>query len=224
MAKTLGFFDDETINGLKMNRGYNVPKMRILVACEFSGIVRDAFLAKGHDAMSCDLLETERPGPHYKGDVRDVIKDGWDMLLGFPTGTYLSNSGVPLFHKEGKFELFKDKIEDALDLFLTLWNSGIPKICIENPIMCTYAKKRVGRQQSQIIHPWMFGHLEQQAMCLWLNNLHKITPTKNVYAEMMKLPEKERQPRIHISTYPDRWKDRCRTYEGIAAGMAEQWG
>jgi hypothetical protein len=220
MAKTVGFFDDSVMDGLKMNRGYDVPKMRVLIACEFSGLIRNAFLEKGHDAMSCDLVDSELPGPHYKGDVRDILYDDWDMMIAMPTSTYLSNSGASIFQKDDKH--WAD-IDAAIEFFLLLKNAPIKKICIENPVMCPYAKNKIG-QQTQIIHPWLFGHKEQRMTCLWLNGLHRIVPVKNVKAEMMLLPEKERIPSMYLSPSPNRWKERCRSYTGIAAAMADQWG
>ena len=169
--------------------------MRVLVACEFSGIVRDAFIAKGHDAISCDLLPTEKPGPHYQGDVMDIINDGWDLMIAHPPCTHLAVSGA---------RWFKDKREeqaDALEFVRRLMEQPIPKICIENPISIISSKIK---KPSQVIQPWQFGHGETKATCLWLKNLPKLTPTNIVDG---------RENRIHrMPPGPDRWKERSRTF------------
>lgn len=184
--------------------------MKVLVACEFSGIVRDAFIAKGHDAISCDLLPTEKPGPHYQGDVMDIIYDGYDLMIAHPPCTHLAVSGA---------RWFKDKAqeqESALTFVRELMNRShhhIPCFCIENPI--SIISSRI-RKPDQIIQPWMFGHGETKATCLWLNNLPKLQPTNIVDG---------REARIHkMPPGPDRWKERSRTFQGIADAMAEQWG
>lgn len=181
--------------------------MKVLVACEFSGIVRDAFIARGHDARSCDLLPTERPGAHYQGDVLDILGNEWDMLIGFPPCTHLAVSGA---------RWFKDKqIEQAEALLFVkmLMDAPIKRIAIENPISIISSKIR---KPDQIIQPWMFGHGETKATCLWLKNLPKLTPTNVVDG---------REPRVHrIPPSPDRWKLRSTTYQGIADAMADQWG
>lgn len=181
--------------------------MRVLVACEFSGIVRDAFIAKGHDAMSCDLLSTEKLGPHYQGDVMDIINDGWDLMIAHPPCTHLAVSGA---------RWFKDKREeqvDALEFVRRLMEQPISKICIENPISIISSKIK---KPSQVIQPWQFGHGETKATCLWLKNLPLLTPTNIVDG---------RKNRVHrMPPGPDRWKDRSRTFPGIAEAMADQWG
>ncbi len=181
--------------------------MRVLIACEYSGTVRDAFLARGHDAMSCDLLPTENPGPHYQGDVRDVLGDGWDLMIAHPPCTHLAVSGA---------RWFKDKqVEqgEALDFVRLLLEAPIPRIALENPI--SIISSRI-RKPDQIIQPWQFGHGETKATCLWLRNLPKLTPTQIVNG---------REARVHrMAPGPDRWKERSRTYAGIAAAMAAQWG
>jgi hypothetical protein len=196
--------------------------MRVLVACEYSGTVRDAFIAKGHDAMSCDLLPTDVPGPHYTGSVFDIINDGWDLMVAHPPCTYLTNSGVSWLHKDpSRWE----KLDDGAAFFKALLEADIPKIAVENPIMHKYAKERIGGvKQSQVIQPWMFGHTEQKATCLWLKNLPLLTETDNVKEEMMKLDPKERQRLHYLPPSADRWKIRSKTYQGIADAMAEQWG
>jgi hypothetical protein len=181
--------------------------MRVLIACEFSGIVRDAFIRRGHDAMSCDLLPTEKPGPHYLGDVRDILNDGWDLMIAHPPCTYLAVSGARWFRDRRKEQ------EDALDFVRLLMDAPIPKIAIENPV--SIISSRI-KKPDQIIQPWMFGHPETKATCLWLKELPLLYAVKI---------ERERTGRIHlIPPGPNRWKDRSRTYFGIANAMADQWG
>jgi hypothetical protein len=181
--------------------------MKVLVACEFSGIVRDAFIKCGHEAISCDLLQTESQGPHYQGDVFDIIDDGFDLMIAHPPCTHLSVSGARWFKNK------HDEQIHAIKFFLKLYNSNITKICIENPIsiMSTHLRK-----PDQIIQPWMFGHGETKATCLWLKNLPLLMPTNIVEG---------REQRIHnMPPSPTRWKDRSRTYRGIAEAFANQFG
>lgn len=181
--------------------------MRILAACEYSGRVRDAFIAKGHDAMSCDLLPTDVPGPHYQGDVRDVIGDGWDLMIAHPPCTYLAVSGARWFKERQKEQ------SGALEFVRFLMNAPIERIAIENPI--SVISSRI-RKPDQIVQPWMFGHGETKATCLWLKWLPKLDPTNIVEG---------REARVHrMPPGPDRWKERSRTYQGIADAMAAQWG
>jgi len=183
--------------------------MKILVACEYSGRVRDAFIAKGHDAMSCDLLPTERPGPHYQGDVFDIINDGWDMMIAHPPCTDLAVSGARHFAIKKQ----DGRQQASIDFFMRLAKVDIPKIAIENPI-CIMSS--LWRKPDQIIQPWQFGHGETKATCLWLKNLPKLKPSNIVEG---------RADRIHkMAPGPNRWKERSRTYQGIADQMAEQWG
>ncbi len=181
--------------------------MRVLVACEFSGTVRDAFAGFGHDAWSCDLLPTERPGQHFQCGVMDVLDEGWDLMIAHPPCTHLAVSGS---------RWFKDKQPEqaaALAFVRELMNAPIERIAIENPI--SVISSRI-RKPDQIVQPWMFGHGETKATCLWLKNLPKLTPTNIVEG---------REPKVHrMSPGPDRWKRRSRTYEGIAYAMASQWG
>lgn len=195
--------------------------MKILIACEFSGIVREAFKSKGHEVLSCDLLPTEIPGNHYQGSVLDVIYKGWDMMIAHPPCTYLANSGVQHLHKDIKRW---EKLFQGAEFFKFLLNYPIPKICVENPIMHKYGKQLIGSQASQIIQPWMFGHLEQKATCLWLKGLPALQETKNVKTEMLKLPKNERERLHYLPPSEDRQKLRSLTYQGIANSMAEQWG
>lgn len=187
--------------------------MRILIACEFSGIVREAFKKKGHDVLSCDLLPTEIPGDHYQGDVIDVLDDGWDMMIGHPPCTYLSNSGVCWLHRDNNRWL---KMRNGADFFKKLFESPIKKICIENPIMHKYAVEIIGRRQDQVIQPWQFGHGESKATCLWLKNLPPLKPTNVVEGRVQ---------RLHLlPPSKDRAKLRSITYYGVAQAMADQWG
>ena len=181
--------------------------MRVLIACEYSGTVRDAFIAKGHDAMSCDLLPTDKPGPHYQGDVFDVINDGWDLMIAHPPCTHLAVSGA---------RWFKDKVTEqaeALDFVRKLMNADIGRICIENPV--SIISSRI-RKPDQTIQPWQFGHGETKRTCLWLKGLPKLVPTDIVDG---------RDQRIwKLPPSPDRWKIRSATFQGIADAMANQWG
>jgi hypothetical protein len=179
--------------------------MRVLVACEYSGTVRDAFRARGHDAMSCDLLPTDAPGPHYQGDVRDVLGDGWDLMVAHPPCTHLAVSGARWFHLKQREQA------EALDFVRLLMAAPISRIAIENPV--SVISGRICKPD-QVIQPWMFGHGETKATCLWLKGLPKLKPTNIVDG---------REARIHrLPPSPDRWKIRSATYAGIAAAMADQ--
>jgi len=258
--------------------------MRVLIACEYSGIVRDAFIARGHDAMSCDLLPTDAPGPHYQGDVFDVIGDGWDMMIAHPPCTYLSVSGM---HWTTRGLRDPKLTEDALDFVRALMNAPIPKICIENPV--SVISSRI-RKPDQIIQPWYWGDDASKKTCLWLKSLPKLTPNAVVcppkgwkqvsfafdclgydeetgepgdtcsicglsYGDDCKCPGPTQEDVVEYKTIegvlfatferskpkpvwsnqtpsgqnklgpsPDRWKERSKTFPGIAQAMAEQWG
>lgn len=194
--------------------------MKILVACEYSGTVRDAFLRLGHDAMSCDLLPTDVPGPHYQGDIFDIINDGWDLMIAHPPCTYLTNSGVTWLHKDIKRW---PMLFEGAEFFKKLLNAPIPKIAVENPIMHKYSKSIIGVHQSQVIQPWMFGHAESKATCLWLKGLPLLQETNNVKEEFLKRDKKEAQRLHYLPPSPDRWKLRSTTFQGIADAMAAQW-
>ena len=195
--------------------------MNVLVACEFSGIVRHAFMLEGHNAWSCDLLDTERPGLHYKGDIRDILNKDWDLMIAHPPCTYLSNSGVSWLHRqEGRWE----KLDKGAAFFKMLLDAPIPHIAVENPIPHKYAVERIGRKYDQLIQPYMFGHPERKATCFWLKNLPKLIPTNDVKDEMEALPKNQAQRIHYTSPGPDRWKIRSRTFIGIAQAMASQWG
>jgi len=202
--------------------------MKILIACEFSGVVRRAFRKRGHDAFSCDLEPADDwTSHHFQGDVLPPLDFGWDMLIAHPPCTFLSNSGSKHLYIGMKKENGIDperwsNMESGAELFLKLWNAPVAKICIENPIMHGHAKAIVGTQQTQTIQPWQFGHLEQKATCLWLKGLPQLIETDNVYDEMMELDYSERAKVHNYAPGPDRWKLRSRTYEGIADAMADQ--
>lgn len=195
--------------------------MRVLVACEYSGKVREAFRALGHDAWSCDLLPSDDNSPyHYTGDVFDIIDQGWDLMIAHPPCTYLTNAGVTwLYRKEGRWE----QMREGAEFFKKLLEADIPKIAVENPIMHKYAVEIIGRRQNQVIQPWMFGHLEQKGTCLWLKGLPELKPTNNVKEEMMKLTPQQRQRLHYLPPSKDRWKLRSETFQGIADAMASQW-
>lgn len=183
--------------------------MKVLVACEYSGRVRDAFLANGHDAMSCDLLPTEVPGPHYQGSVADVINEGWDLMICHPPCTHLAVSGARHFAAKQASGVQ----QEALDFVRLLLDAPIARIALENPI--SIISSRI-RKPDQIIQPWQFGHGETKATCLWLRGLPLLIPTNIVDG---------REPKVHMMPPgPDRWKNRSRTFEGIAKAMADQWG
>lgn len=181
--------------------------MKVLVACEYSGTVRDAFIRTGHDAMSCDLLPTDVPGPHYQGNVLDVIGNGWDLMICHPPCTHLAVSGARWFKEKQEEQV------EALDFVRLLLAAPIPSIALENPV--SIISSRI-RKPDQVIQPWQFGHGETKATCLWLKNLPLLKPTNIVEG---------REARIHrMPPSPDRWKERSKTYAGIASAMAEQWG
>lgn len=180
--------------------------MRVLVACEFSGIVRDAFIAGGHDALSCDLLESERPGPHYRGDVRDILGDGWDMMIAHPPCTRLCASGARWW------KLYPDEQRQAIELVRELLAAPVPRIAIENPVGIL---SKAIRRPDQIVQPWYWGDGEMKTTCLWLKNLPILFATNAVI---------QREQRVwRMGQSKERWKERSRTYPGFAAAMAAQW-
>ena len=181
--------------------------MKVLVACEFSGAVRESFSSLGHYAVSCDLLPSEVPGNHYQGDVRDILFDGWDLLICHPPCTHLAVSGSRWFKDK------KGEQQESLDFVLLLLSAPIPRIALENPVSIISSKIR---KPDQVIHPWQFGHGETKTTCLWLKNLPKLRPTNIVSG---------RENRIwKLPPSADRWKQRSRTFSGIASAMALQWG
>jgi len=195
--------------------------MRVLVACEFSGTVRDAFIARGHDAMSCDLEPA--PGKHYQGNVLEILRDGWDLMIAHPPCTYLTVAANKWMKPEyaHRFPDRPQQREDAIDFFRALWRADIPRIAIENPIGIMSSRLR---KPDQVLQPWMFGHPERKATCLWLSNLPPLYPTKNVKQEMLSLSRSEQHKMHHLPPSKDRWKLRSITYQGIADAMASQWG
>ena len=183
---------------------------RVLVACEYSGRVRDAFASKGWNAMSCDFEPTEVPGEHYQGDVGDLLSQPWDLLIAFPPCTYLCSSGM---HWTTRGLRDPQLTDDALVFVRMLMDAPIERIAVENPIGCISTRIR---KPDQIIQPWMFGHGETKATCLWLKGLKKLEPENVVEG---------RENRIwRMPPSKTRWKERSRTYEGIASAMANQWG
>lgn len=199
--------------------------MKVLVACEFSGTVRDAFLKRGHDAWSCDFLLSDKPGPHLQQNVLDVLDQNWDLMIAHPPCTYLTNAGVRHLHDNVTSrngvrakvygEARRKAMVEAAEFFNALKNARIPCIAIENPIPHKYARDLIGNY-SQLIQPWQFGHGETKATCLWLKYLKPLKPTKIVDG---------RYARCHLaSPSEDRWKIRSITYQGIANAMAKQWG
>lgn len=196
--------------------------MKILVACEYSGTVRNAFTALGHDAMSCDLLPTESPGKHYQGNVLDVIDNGWDLMIAHPPCTYLSVSGM---HWTTRGLRDPKLTEDALEFVKLLMDAPINKIAIENPI--SVISSRI-RKPDQIVQPYEYGHDASKATCLWLKNLPKLKPTN--YVEPRIINGKKRwgnqcdSGQNKLAPSPDRWKKRAEFYAGVALAMANQWG
>ena len=191
--------------------------MRVLVACEYSGVVRDAFIKLGHDAMSCDLLPTDALGPHYQGDVFDVIDAQWDLMIAHPPCTDLAVSGAAWF-KDKKLD---GRQAASIAFFMRLAKADIPRIAVENPV-CIMSS--LYRKPDQIVQPYMFGHMETKATCLWLKGLPKLIPTNDVKEQTMALPEKERMRLHYLPPSEDRWKIRSQTFQGIADAMAAQWG
>lgn len=188
--------------------------MKVLVACEQSGVVREAFKKRGHDAWSCDILDTDIPGNHFQCNVLTIIEDGWDLMIAHPPCTHLACSGAKHFHKKQKEQA------DAIKFFMALANAPIDKICIENPV-CIMSTQ--WRKPDQIIQPWQFGHEAQKRTCLWLKNLSLLTPTKIVGKGTFYIsPKGKKLPKWYSdNTSP---KFRSKTFDGIAEAMADQWG
>jgi site-specific DNA-cytosine methylase len=183
--------------------------VKVLVACEYSGAVRDAFIANGHDAMSCDLLPTDAPGPHYQGDMFDLELSAFDLLIAFPPCTHLAVSGARWFPAKRA----DGRQQAALDFVRRIMAAPVERIAIENPVSIISTEIR---KPDQTIQPWQFGHGEVKRTCLWLKNLPLLTPTNIVDG---------REPRVwKLPPGPDRWKERSKTFPGIAAAMADQWG
>jgi hypothetical protein len=196
--------------------------MRVLIACEYSGTVRDAFRARGHDAVSCDLLPTDAPGPHYQGPVQDIMGDGWDLMIAHPPCTYLSVSGM---HWTTRGLRDPQLTEDALAFVRLLMDAPVPRIAIENPI--SVISTRI-RKPDQIVTPSQFGHDASKKTCLWLKGLPLLRPTQLVEPRIIggrkRWGNQTDSGQNRLSPSPDRWKIRSATYPGIAAAMADQWG
>lgn len=200
--------------GLK-TKGENV---KVLVACEYSGVVRDAFIRAGHEATSCDLLPSDSDfGPHIQGDVLGALDGGWDLMIAHPPCTDLAVSGARHFAAKRA----DGRQQAALDFVSALLSAPIPRIALENPVSIISSQIR---KPDQIIQPWMFGHPETKATCLWLKGLDPLVETDNVYEHMLTLPKSERNRVHYMSPGPERWKLRSTTFTGIAAAMADQWG
>jgi site-specific DNA-cytosine methylase len=196
--------------------------MRVLVACEFSGTVRDAFIKAGHEAVSCDLEPTDKPGPHYQGSVLNILDDGWDLMIAHPPCTHLAVSGARHFAKK----IADGRQQQGIDFFMALANSKIPRYAIENPIGIMSSKYR---KPDQIVNPWEYGHSVTKATCLWLKNLPKLVPTNvvdkgNIW--VAKSGKRMSQWYYDTSCLPprERERERNKTFQGIADAMAQQWG
>ncbi len=187
--------------------------MKVLIACEFSGVVREAFKAKGHLAMSCDVLETTQPGWHYKGDIRDVITEDWDLMIAHPPCTYICNGGNNWLNRRPDLD-WRGNREIAAKFFMLLVNADIPMIAVENPIGCISSYYR---KPDQIIHPYMFGHPYRKDTCLWLKNLPKLEPTKILEPPYKKLDF------WSTKRNEDGYSKKSITFQGIAEAMANQW-
>ena len=203
--------------------------MKILVACEYSGIVRDAFTAKGHDVTSCDLLPTERPGKHYEGNVYDILyQDDWEMMIAHPDCTYLCSSGL---HWNNKIEGRAQKTEDALEFITDLWTCRIPKICLENPVGCINTRLKF-MPRPQYIQPYNFGEDASKKTGLWLKGLRPLRATKQIEGRKVKKngriyrrwSNQTDSGQNNLGPSKTRGKDRSLTYQGIADAMAKQWG
>ena len=188
--------------------------MRVLIACEFSGVVRDAFISLGHDAVSCDLLPTESPGPHIMGDVRPVLKESWDLVIAHPPCTRLCNSGVRWLHERNLWS----EMNEAAQFFMGCMNANAPMVAVENPVMHGHAREIIGRRADFTVQPWQFGDPAKKRTCFWTRGLPPLVPTSNMTAD-------DARADCHLA-HPgkDRWKIRSVTYQGIAQAMAQQWG
>ena len=189
--------------------------MRVLVACEYSGRVRDAFLARGFDAVSCDLLPSESPGPHIQGDVSPILRQPWDMVIAFPPCTYLCNSGVRWLHERpGRWA----DMRRAAQFFLECLNANAPLVAVENPVAHRYAREIIGEGPAFTVQPWQFGDPAKKRTCFWTRGLPPLVPTSDMTAA-------DARADCHLaSPGPERWRERSRTYPGLAAAIAAQWG
>jgi hypothetical protein len=187
--------------------------MRVLVACEFSGVVRDAFIRHGHDAISCDIIPSDRPGSHYQGDVRNILRDGWDLMVAHPPCTYLCSGGNNWLNRRPDLRWRENRIK-AAGFFMELMDAPIPRIAVENPIGCMSS---MYRKPDQIVRPWMFGHPYRKDICLWLKNLPLLCPTHLVAG-------REKLDFWSDKRNPNRRSLKSVTFEGVAEAMASQWG
>lgn len=196
--------------------------MRVLIACEYSGRVREAFRMRGFDAVSCDLLPTEQPGRHHQGDVREILDQHWDLMIAHPPCTYLASSGL---HWNNKVPGRAEKTEEALEFVRALLDAPIKHIALENPVGCIGTRIR---KASQSIQPWQFGDDASKQTCLWLKNLPKLTPTQIVEGRLVngkrRWANQTDSGQNKLGPSDDRWKERSYTYQGIANAMASQWG
>ena len=192
--------------------------MKVLVACEYSGIVREAFALKGHDAWSCDLLPTDQPSDkHIKGDVLEIINDNWDLIIAHPPCTHLSVSGAARWAEK----VADGRQQAAIKFVEDIWNANCPFIAVENPVGALSTRSKLGKA-SQYIQPYEFGHAEQKKTGLWLKGLPKLIPTDVI--DVSNLPDNQRQRLHYLPPSKDRWKIRSTTFQGIANAMADQWG
>ena len=191
--------------------------MKVLVACEYSGIVREAFALKGHDAWSCDLLPTDQPSnKHIQGDVLEIINDNWDLIIAHPPCTHLSVSGAARWAEK----VADGRQQAAIKFVEDIWNANCPFIAIENPVGALSSRSKLGKA-TQYIQPYEFGHAEQKKTGLWLKGLPKLTPTDVI--DVSNLPDNQRQRLHYLPPSKDRWKIRSTTFQGIADAMADQW-
>ena len=192
--------------------------MKVLVACEYSGIVREAFVLKGHDAWSCDLLPTDQPSDkHIQGDVLEIINDNWDLIIAHPPCTHLSVSGAARWAEK----VADGRQQAAIKFVEDIWNANCPFIAIENPVGALSSRSKLGKA-TQYIQPYEFGHAEQKKTGLWLKGLPKLIPTDVI--DVSNLPDNQRQRLHYLPPSKDRWKIRSTTFQGIANAMADQWG
>ncbi len=196
--------------------------MKVLIGCEYSGTVRDAFIEKGHDAISCDLLPTDKPGPHFQGDIYHMLDSRWDLIIMHPPCTALTVAGNR--HYGEGMKKYQERL-DSVKWTKALWDRCCEmsdKVCFENPV--GVLARLGGFKKANYIQPYQFGHVEQKKTGLFLHNLSQLIETDNVYDEMMKLPKNARERMFYLPPSPDRWKIRSTTYQGIADAMADQWG
>ncbi|WP_304189116.1 hypothetical protein [Lentibacter algarum] len=196
--------------------------MKVLVACEYSGRVRDAFIAKGHNATSCDLLPTDAEGPHHQGDLYDMLSERWDLIIAHPPCTALTVAGNSTYGEgQPKYAERLEAVKWTVDLWEAM-KAVAPRVCMENPV--GVLRRLGGLHAPQFVQPYQFGHMEQKKTGLFLHGLPNLEETNNVYDEMMKLPKNQRERLHYLPPSPDRWKLRSTTYQGIANAMADQWG